>query len=419
MPPSAAGRNWAGNVTYDATVLHHPRTPQEIGDLVTSRRRIRALGSRHSFTALADAPELIALDALDARFDVAEDRASVTVPAGATYAEIAAVLAAHELALANLASLPHISVAGAIATGTHGSGDALGSLATAVTGLELVTAEGTLLRRRRGEPGFEGLVVALGALGVVTRVTLAVEPAYEVAQRVYTGLGWDTLARAFDAVMASGDSVSVFHRAGAATEQLWVKRRQPGEPFPPELFGATAAVEPHNPVAGADPANTTTQLGVPGPWSERLPHFRSGFTPSSGEEIQSELLVGREHALPAIAAMRTLSDRIAPLLFVGEIRSVAADDLWLSPAYGRDTVALHFTWHRAPEAVAAVVAELERALAPFGARPHWGKAMAARAADLAPLYPRMGEFLRLRAMLDPRGVFVNDWLIEHVLGSAR
>ena len=419
MSPSAAGRNWAGNVTYGASALHHPRTPEEIGELVTSRRRIRALGSRHSFTALADSSELIVLDSLDAGIAVAEDRTSVTVPAGVTYAELATALAPHELALANLASLPHISVAGAIATGTHGSGNALGSLATAVLGLELVTAEGTLLRRRRGEPGFAGLVVALGALGIVTCVTLAVEPAYAVAQRVYTGLSWDTLAREFDAVMGSGDSVSVFHRAGAATEQLWVKRRQPGEPFAAQLFGAPAATEGLNPVAGADAANTTAQLGAAGPWSERWPHFRSGFTPSSGEEIQSELLIGREHAQQAITAMRGLSDEIVPLLLVGEIRTVAADDLWLSPAYGRETVALHFTWRRAPEAVAAVVAELERALAPFGARPHWGKLMAARAAELAPLYPRMGDFLRLRAMLDPRGVFVNDWLIEHVLGPAR
>ena len=265
---------------------------------------------------------------------------------------------------------------------------------------------------------FDGMVVGLGALGIVTAVTLAVEPAYDVAQRVYEELPWAVVLERFDELMASGDSVSVFHRAGERTEQVWVKRRQPADPHPDALFGAAAAREARNPVAGAEAVNATEQLGVPGPWSERLPHFRSGFTPSSGEEIQSELLVDRAHAREAIEAMLGLGELIAPLLFVAELRTIAADDLWLSPMHGRDTVALHFTWHREPEAVTRAVAALESALAPFGARPHWGKAMTMGAASLRPLYPRWDDFLALRARLDPRGVFVNDWLSAHVLGGA-
>ncbi|HET9102499.1 MAG TPA: D-arabinono-1,4-lactone oxidase [Solirubrobacteraceae bacterium] len=416
MSTTSAGTNWAGNVTYRARTLHHPTTTDEVRRIVTGARRVRALGSRHSFTPIADSEQLISLDGLPGEISVDATAGEVTVPAGTTYAELAAALAPRRLALPNLASLPHISVAGAVATGTHGSGTRLGSLGTAVRGLELVTGDGELHQVRRGEPDFDGLVVGLGALGIVTAVTLAVMPSYEVAQRVYTDLPWDVVLGQFDELMASGDSVSVFHRAGERTEQLWVKRLQPGEPYPDELYGARAALVARNPVPGADAANATEQLGVAGPWSERLPHFRSGFTPSSGEEIQSELLVGREHAAAAIEAMLGLGALITPLLFVAELRTIAADDLWLSPMYGRDTLGLHFTWHRQPDAVAHAVAALEQALAPFAARPHWGKVTEMDAAALAPLYPRWDDFLALRERLDPRDVFVNDWLIEHVLG---
>ena len=292
----AAGANWAGNVTYGAHTLHRPRTTDEVRRIVAGAHRVRALGSRHSFTTIADSEELISLAELPGEITVDATAAEVTAPAGTTYAELATVLATRGLALPNLASLPHISVAGAVATGTHGSGSRLGSLGTAVRGLELITGDGELRRVRRGDPDFEGLVVGLGALGIVTAVTLAVMPAYDVAQRVYTDLPWDVVLGQFDDLMAAGDSVSVFHGAGERTDQLWVKRLQPADPLPDELYGAPAAAIARNPVPGADAVNATEQLGVPGPWSERLPHFRSGFTPSSGEEIQSELLVGREHA---------------------------------------------------------------------------------------------------------------------------
>ncbi len=351
--------------------------------------------------------------------DITVDAAAgtVTAPAGVTYAELAVALNHHGLALANLASLPHISVAGAVATGTHGSEDRAGSLAKSVVGMELVITDGALVRCQLGEPEFPGLVVGLGALGIVVQLTLALEPACHVAQRVDEGLDWDVLLTNLDAITAAGDSVSVFHRAGPAAEQVWVKRRLPSDPLPAELFGARSALEPRNPVLGANPANATEQLGVAGPWSDRLPHFRGGFTPSSGAEIQSELLVGRAHAAEAIAAMRGLSAQIRPLMLVGELRTVAAHELWLSPAYQRDTLALRFTGRREPKAVQAAVAALEAALAPCDARPHWGKVMAARAGTVASLYPRTADFRRLRSRLDPRGVFVNPWLIDHVLGE--
>ena len=425
MSTGAVGTNWSGNYEYGASALHHPASLQELQALVARGRPLRALGSRHSFTSIGDSSELVALDGLPGEISVDAAGATVMVPGHTTYADLAAVLNDHGVALHNMASLPHISVAGAVATGTHGSGDGNGNLATAVREVELVTPAGELITAGAGDPDFAGLVVGLGALGIVTRLRLAVEPYYQVRQRVYLGLAWDTLFARFDEITAAGDSVSVFHRFGERTEQLWVKRRVPvgggtgaDADDPDELFGAGAATVPVHPVLMADPINCTEQLGVPGPWSERLPHFRSGFTPSSGEELQSEFFVARGDAVAALEAVRGLGRAIIPLLLVCEVRTIAADELWLSPHQGRETVALHFTWRRQPEEVEAVVHDIEAALAPFGARPHWGKVFTAVAADIAPLYPRLADFHRLRDRLDPDGVFVNDWLRRRVLGAA-
>jgi xylitol oxidase len=417
MANTARERNWSGNYQYRATAVHHPTSRDELRRLVAAAPSVHALGSRHSFTAIGDAAELIALDRIDEQITIDREASTVTVPAATTYAELAETLNSAGVALANMASLPHISVGGAIATATHGSGERLGNLATSVTGLELVTSSGDVVASQRGDRDFDGLVVGLGALGVVTRVTLTTEPYYDASQLVYEGMEWDALFEHFDEIEAAGNSVSVFHRFGERTEQVWVKRQAATEDGPSELFGARAATAHRNPVAGADPVNATPQLGEVGPWSERLPHFRSGFTPSSGEEIQSEAFVARTDGIAAIRTLRELADEIRPLLLVCELRAIAADSLWLSPEYGRDTIALHFTWRRDQPAVEQVVATLESALKPLGVRSHWGKVTSLRAADLAPLYERFDDFRRLRDKLDPRGAFVNDWLRAHVLGA--
>jgi xylitol oxidase len=165
-----------------------------------------------------------------------------------------------------------------------------------------------------------------------------------------------------------------------------------------------------HPIAGVDPVHCTEQLGVPGPWLDRLPHFRLEFTPSNGDELQTEYLVPRATALDALRAVRSLASRIRPLLQVTEVREVAADELWLSAAYASDVVALHFTWRPEQRAVDALLPELEHRLLPLGARPHWGKRFAADAAALEPLYPRLADFRALARRHDPRGVFVNDYL---------
>jgi alditol oxidase len=406
--------NWAGNHTYRARAVHRPATLEQLCEIIRSASRIRALGSRHTFSAIGDSDELISLAELPQ--DVVIDRGSVSVPAAMAYGELAEVLLGEQLALANLASLPHISVAGAVATATHGSGDRNGNLATSVSELEFATSEGELMTARRGAPGFDGIVVGLGAIGVVTRVVLDVEPAFDVRQRVFERLRWDALFEHFDELTASGYSVSVFTLWGEEAGQVWIKARS-GDSLPDELFGAVAAVADVNPIAGIDPINATPQLGVPGPWSERLPHFRMGFQPGSGAEIQSEYIVARRHAVPVIEAMRRISATVRPLLLVSEIRTIAADNLWMSPEYDRDSVAIHFTLKREPEAVDAALVEVERALAPFQARAHWGKRFLMQAAEVRSLYPRLDDFASLVAGLDPRGAFRNEWLDARVLGG--
>ena len=413
------GRNWAGNYVYGAEKLHRPSTVEQVQEVVATAPAVRVLGSRHSFNDIADSSELLTLE--DMPRDVVFDRAAGTVSfnAGLKYGELVDALGAEGVALHNLASLPHISVAGAVATATHGSGDTNGNLATAVAGLELVTSDGEVVESFRGEPDFDGLVVGLGALGAVTRITLDVESAYEVRQRVFEGLGWEALFENFDEITSCGYSVSVFTRWGENVDQVWVKSRVTDEPenVRDDLFGAVAATVDRHPILGLDAASCTPQLGRPGLWSDRLPHFRMGFTPSSGEELQSEYLVPRRHAVGAIGAVRALAEKIQPVLQVSEIRSVAADRLWMSTSYGRETVCIHFTWKPEREAVGDVIIQLEAALAPFGARPHWGKVFHTEAAEIAPLYERLPDFVRLVERLDPRGAFRNSWLRARVLGG--
>jgi xylitol oxidase len=395
--------NWAGSYEYRARTIHEPATVEQLQEIVAGSPRIRVLGSRHTFSEMADSDELVSLAGLPP--DIAIDGQAVSCGAAVRYGELAPALDEAGLALHNLASLPHISVAGAVATATHGSGDGNGNLATAVTALELVTAEGELIEAKRGDEDFDGMVVNLGALGAVTRVTLAAEPAYEVRQRVFEDIGWPELHEHYDAITASGYSVSVFTLWGD-TSQVWVKSRDDG---PRELLGHPAATEDRHPIPGIDPVNCTAQRGVPGPWWDRLPHFRMGFTPSAGEELQSEFHLPRRHAAAAIEAVRALADRVRPHLQVTEIRTIAADSLWLSPQHEQDSVAIHFTWNRDPDNVERVLVDVEAALAPFGGRPHWGKLFLAAAP-----HPRGADFLALADRLDPTGKFRNPWFTRHL-----
>jgi xylitol oxidase len=414
--------NWAGNYHYSTNKVFQPSTLAETQDAVRSVTHVRALGTRHCFNGIADSTvaqiSTLRLDSL--HLNAAEK--TVTVGAGIKYGDLAVQLDRAGFALHNMASLPHISVAGSIATATHGSGVRNGNLATAVSGLEVVAADGsvhTLTRAKDGER-FLGAVVGLGALGIVTSVTLDVQPRYDMTQVVYRDLEFAEL-HSLEAIMSAGYSVSLFtdwqgHRAS----EVWIKRRVDqggGAAAPPAMFyGATLAKEKMHPVLGQDAARTTDQMNEVGPWYERLPHFKMEFTPSVGREIQTEYFVPFERGYEAILAVESLRDQITPHLFITELRAIAADELWMSMAYKRRSLALHFTWKPDASAVRRIVPQIEAKLAPFQPRPHWGKVFTLRAAQLAPVYPRWNDFKELARQLDPKGKFRNAYMDEEVWG---
>ncbi|SED71137.1 FAD-binding protein [Ruania alba] len=403
--------NWAGSYTYRAAQIHQPDTLDAARHLVAEAPKIRALGSRHSFHDLPDSPGvLITLDSMPRTIRLDEEAKTVTVSAGTRYGDLATELHRAGWALSAMASLPHIAVAGAIGTGTHGSGDRVASLAAQVLGLELIDAAGELRTLTTDDADFPGAVVHLGALGVLTSVTLRVEPTYDVQQYVVNEVPWEFVEAQFEDVMSAAYSVSIMTRWNTPTVQVWLKSRD-GDASLPE---GKPAVKKEHP-AGRDPEGCTEQLGEAGPWQDRLPHFRMGFTPSSGREIQAEYLLPRKHARAAIAALREIGSIITPLLQTCEIRTVAADELWLSGSYGRDTVAFHFTLHPEPVKVRALLGKIEEALAGLEARPHWGKWFSTPGEEIAAMYPRMADFRDLVGRYDPQGKFSNAFLERVVL----
>ena len=407
--------NWAASFHYGFRDCLYPSSVEAVREIVARSPKIKTVGSGHSFNAIADGE--VALSLADVPIDpvIEGDGRQVSVGGHCTYGELALFLHGHGLAVHNLASLPHISIAGAIATATHGSGDRNGNLATAVSGLEIASGDGRLVKVTRGDADFAGMVVHLGALGVVTRVTLDVQPEFQVAQRVYEGLGWDRLLANLDEIMALGYSVSVFTQWGQQAGSIWVKRTASAEDWPADIHGATRAMVNRHPISELDAQNSTDQLGQYGRWSDRLPHFKMGFTPSNGEEIQSEFHLPRKHGAAAIEALLSIRDKFAHLVQAGELRTVAADELWLSPQYHRDTLSFHFTWVRDQEAVNAAVGNIEQALSPFAALPHWGKVFTER--NIGAKYEKLAEFVRLRDRMDSERRFSNPWLEDVVFGS--
>lgn len=412
--------NWAGNFEYSTDHLYEPTTVEAVRETVKTHQKLKALGTRHCFNKIADSRDgLVLSKALDKSIVLDAASKKVTVNAGITYGRLSPYLHEKGFALHNLASLPHISVAGSCSTGTHGSGEANGNLATAVSALEFVAASGELMRLSRVKDGdtFRGAVVGLGALGVITRVTLDIQPTFSMRQYVYENMPTDQMSEHFDAIESSAYSVSLFtdwqkHRIN----EVWLKCRAGDRACdgPAEFFGAKRASKNLHPIAELSAENCTEQLGVSGPWYERLPHFKMGFTPSAGKELQSEYFVPRRNAVEAILALERLRDQITPHLMISEIRTIAADDLWISPAYRRPSVALHFTWQQDWPAVSKLLPVIERELDPFQPRPHWGKLFAMAPARLRAAYERMPDFIALSKRLDPSGKFRNDFLNQNI-----
>ena len=419
----APRQNWAGNITYSTDHVLTPATTDEVRSVVKSCNKLRALGSRHSFNRIADSNQnQISLEHLN-QIDIDDKARTVTVGAGVKYGQLAPVIDARGFALHNLASLPHISVAGAIATATHGSGIHNGNLATAVRALEIVTANGDTLHLSRENDGdqFLSAVVGLGALGVVTSVTLDLLPTFQVAQTVYQNLSFDQLAHNFDSIFGAGYSVSLFtdwqhHQA----TQVWIKRKlQPGEKHEsaPDFYGAKRATEKLHPITGHPAESCTEQQGIPGPWFERLPHFKMNFTPSSGRELQTEYFVPRDRGYEAILAVEKLRDQITPHLFVTELRTIAADDLWMSTAYKRDSLAIHFTWKPEWDTVKQILPRIEAQLKPFAPRPHWAKLFTLPPAQLQAQYARLADFKQMLRQHDPDGKFRNEFIDTNLFSS--
>lgn len=412
--------NWSGNYHYSTSKVFQPASVSEVQDAVRSVAGVRALGTRHSFNGIADSQiaQISTLKLKDVKLDAKSS--TVNVGAGIRYGDLAVDLDAKGFALHNMASLPHISVGGACATATHGSGVGNGNLATAVRAVEFVAADGSVHTFSRDKDGdrFAGAVVGLGTLGVVTQLTLQVQPRFDMTQVVYQDLPFHELEHHLPDIMGAGYSVSLFTdwQNGRAGE-VWIKRRvdQGGASAPPaRFFHATLANRKLHPILDHPAEACTDQLNTVGPWYERLPHFKLNFTPSSGQELQSEFFVPFERGYDAIRAVETLRDAITPHLYITELRSIAADDLWMSMAYKRPSLAIHFTWKLQTDAVMKLLPRIEAKLAPFGARPHWAKVFTLNGSQIAPLYPRMQDFRALAKEFDPKGKFQNAYLHDHV-----
>jgi alditol oxidase len=416
-------RNWAGNYTYNAARFHAPETIEQLQELVLRSSKLRAVGSRHSFNGIADTTEdQISLEHFDQVLSVDRERNTVTVAAGIKYGQLGQYLQGQGYALHNMASLPHISLAGACATATHGSGNGNSNLATAVAAIEMVTANGDLVVLSRDQDGeaFQGAVVGLGGLGVVTNMTLDILPTFAMQQEVYETLPLAQLEAHFDDIVASAYSVSLFTDWGQGrVNQVWLKRRMIDNTalaLAPTFFEAKLATQQRHPIDSLSGDPCTPQMGDPGPWNERLPHFRMDETPSSGAELQTEYFVPRQHAVAAIRAITGLYEQLAPLLMISEIRTIAADTLWMSTCYQQDSVGLHFTWQLNWPAVQQLLPRIEAQLAPFNARPHWGKLFTMPPARVQSLYPKLPDFQQLLRRYDPQGKFRNAFLDTYIFG---
>ncbi|HSY30563.1 MAG TPA: D-arabinono-1,4-lactone oxidase [Verrucomicrobiae bacterium] len=416
-------KNWAGNVEYGTDHLYSATSVGQAQEFVRKHARLKVLGTRHCFNHIADSTdEFLSLRPMDKVLSLDAQLMTATIPANMSYGQLSPYLHEKGFALHNLASLPHISVAGACATATHGSGEKNGNLATSVSALEMITASGGIVKlsRKQDGEGFSGAVVGLGALGVVTKITLDLLPTFMVKQYVYENLPLSEMQEHFDAIEASGYSVSLFTDwQKKRVNEVWIKSRvEAGQSFnaTPEFFGAKLATRNLHPIAELSAENCTEQMGVPGPWYERLPHFRMGFTPSAGNELQAEYFVPRRHAVEAILAIERLRDQVRPHLLISEIRTIAADDLWMSPCYKQPSVTIHFTLKPDWPAVSQLLPVIERELAPFHARPHWGKLFTVSQERLKASYEKLPDFIELTKKYDPHGKFRNDFLTKNIFG---
>jgi xylitol oxidase len=415
-------KNWAGNLTFSTDHVFYPKSVQEVQQLVKTHTKLKVLGTRHCFNSIADSKDnLLSTKELNKVLSLDKKAHTVTVEGGIKYGELAPYLHKEGFALNNLASLPHISVAGSITTATHGSGVKNGNLSSAVAALEIVKADGSIVHLSKAADAekLNAAVVGLGALGVITKVTLQVEPTFMMQQRVFTNMPMTQVKQNFEKIVSAGYSVSLFTDwQQDSINEVWIKSRigTDKDHNGPEFYGAKAATKNVHPIIALSADNCTEQMGVPGPWYERLPHFKMGFTPSSGKELQSEYFVPIHHAVEAITAIARLGKQIGPHLFITEIRTIAADKLWMSPCHNQTSVTIHFTWKQETAAVLKLLPLIEKELSPFNARPHWGKIFTMAPKVLESRYEKLNDFKKLVVEFDPKGKFRNDFLSKEIYG---
>ncbi len=412
--------NWAGNFEFSTDHIHYPKTLEEVQEIVKKSLKLTSLGSQHSFNKIADNTEnLVSLKEMNKVIGIDRAAGTVTVEGGMRYGDLAPYLHQNGYALHNLASLPHITIAGSVATATHGSGVNNGNLSTGIVAIEFVNAAGETINLSKNDAAFTGAIIGLGALGIVTKLTLAIEPTFNMKQYVYRNMPMHQLEKNFDTIEKMGCSVSLFTDwKNKNITEVWIKSKVAFDDIaaPPELFGAKLATQNMHPLEGESAENCTEQMGVSGPWFERMPHFKMGFKPSAGKELQSEYFVAISHAYEAMLAIEKLNEKITPHLFISEIRTIAADELWMSPCYKKNCVAVHFTWKQDVEAVMNLLPLIEAQLAPFNPRPHWGKLFTMAPEVLQARIEKLADFKQLVKQHDPNGKFKNAYLERNIFG---
>ena len=416
-------KNWAGNLEYSTSKIDYPKSLEEVQQIVKKHSKLKVLGTRHCFNTIADSKyNFISLREMKKIVSLDANAKTVTVEGGIKYGELCPWLNDKGFALHNLASLPHISVAGAITTATHGSGVRNKNLCGPVEALEIVTADGDVINfsKKDGEK-FYAAVVGLGAIGVITKVTLNIQPTFMMRQWVYTKMPLQQMKEHFDEIVSSGYSVSLFTDwQNESINEVWIKSLvddASNAEAKKDFFGAAPATKNVHPIIELPAENCTEQMGVPGTWYERLPHFKMGFTPSSGKELQAEYFVPHEHAVEAIQAIQKMGKEIGPHLFISEIRTIDADDFWMSPCYKQPSVTIHFTWKQEWNAVSKLLPAIEKELAPFNAKPHWGKLFTMSPSTLASRHQKMNDFKKVVAEFDSKGKFRNEFLEKNIYGS--
>lgn len=418
---AAPRTNWAGNLTYSTDNLFTPKTVEELQETIKKCKKARTLGTKHCFNKIADSTEnQISSATFNKIISLDKEKSTVTVEAGIKYGELCKYLDDNGFALHNLASLPHISVAGACATSTHGSGIKNGSLATGVSAIEFVNGKGEIVNLSKEKDGdeFLGAIVNLGTLGFVTKLTLDLQTTFKMTQHVFQNMPMAVLEKNFEAIMSAGYSVSLFTDwKNKNVSEVWIKNKAGEGELKTEFYGATAAIKNLHPIEELDAINCTEQMGVEGPWYERMPHFKMGFTPSSGKELQSEFFIPIEHAYEGFMAIEKLNEQVSPHLMITEVRTIAADDLLMSPFYKKTCVAFHFTWKQEVEEVQKILPFIEEALAPFNPRPHWGKVFTMKPSVLQSRIERLADFKTLMVKHDPEGKFRNEFIDLNLFGA--